>query len=121
MMVLSSKLSTMPNLVMVSVPMIKSFTPNDLIRYIYQEMSEVEQELLMQALHSDDALMQEYIELLSTVEFLEQVKLQLTRDCRPLPTMKINPAVKDIFGFTYEDFELLNYDPHPHIKGEVAV
>jgi len=59
--------------------MIKSFTPNDLIRYIYQEMSEVEQELLMQALHSDDALMQEYIELLSTVEFLEQVKLQPSR------------------------------------------
>jgi thymidylate synthase len=52
---------------------------------------------------------------------LEQVKLQLTRDCRPLPSMKINPNVKDIFGFTYEDFELLNYDPHPHIKGEVAV
>jgi len=56
--------------------MIKSFTPNDLVRYIYQEMSEVEQELLMQALHSDDALMQEYIQLLSTIEFLEQVQLQ---------------------------------------------
>lgn len=52
---------------------------------------------------------------------MEQVNLQLTRDPRPLPTMKINPAVKDIFAFTYEDFELLNYDPHPHIKGEVAV
>jgi hypothetical protein len=56
--------------------MIKSFTPNDLVRYIYQEMPEVEQELLMQALHSDDALMQEYVELLSTMELLEQVKLQ---------------------------------------------
>lgn len=52
---------------------------------------------------------------------LEQVDLQLSRDCRPLPTMKINPNVKDIFGFTYEDFELLGYDPHPHIKGAVAV
>ncbi len=52
---------------------------------------------------------------------VEQVKLQLTRECRPLPTMKINPNVKDIFEFKYEDFELLNYDPHPHIKGAVAV
>ena len=52
---------------------------------------------------------------------LEQVDLQLSRDCRPLPTMKINPNVKDIFGFTYEDFELMGYDPHPHIKGAVAV
>jgi thymidylate synthase len=52
---------------------------------------------------------------------LEQVDLQLSRECRPLPTMKINPAVKDIFGFTYEDFELVGYDPHPHIKGAVAV
>ncbi len=52
---------------------------------------------------------------------LDQVKLQLSRDFRPLPTMKINPEVKDIFEFKYEDFELLNYDPHPHIKGEVAV
>lgn len=52
---------------------------------------------------------------------LEQVNLQLSRECRPLPQMRINPEVKDIFGFKYEDFELLNYDPHPHIKGEVAV
>lgn len=52
---------------------------------------------------------------------LDQAKLQLERDFRPLPTMKINPDVKDIFGFKYEDFELLNYDPHPHIKAEVAV
>lgn len=52
---------------------------------------------------------------------MEQVQLQLSRDPRPLPTMKINPNVKDIFEFTYEDFELVNYDPHPHIKGEVAV
>ena len=52
---------------------------------------------------------------------LEQTELQLSRECRPLPTMKINPAVKDIFAFTYEDFELLNYDPHPHIKAPVAI
>jgi thymidylate synthase len=52
---------------------------------------------------------------------MEQVDLQLSRDFRELPTMKINPQVKDIFSFTYEDFELTNYDPHPHIKGAVAV
>ena len=52
---------------------------------------------------------------------LDQVKLQLTRDFRPLPTMKINPEVKNIFDFKLEDFELTNYDPHPHIKGAVAV
>ena len=52
---------------------------------------------------------------------LEQVQLQLTRDPRTLPTMKINPEVKDLFGFQYEDFELLNYDPHPHIAGVVSV
>lgn len=52
---------------------------------------------------------------------IEQAKLQLTREFRPLPTMKINPEVKSLFDFTYEDFELLNYDPHPHIKAPVAV
>jgi thymidylate synthase len=52
---------------------------------------------------------------------LEQAKLQLTRDFRKLPTMKINPEVKDIFGFKFEDFVLEGYDPHPHIKAEVAV
>jgi thymidylate synthase len=52
---------------------------------------------------------------------LEQTKLQLSRDPRPLPTMKINPDVKDIFDFKFEDFELENYDPWPHIKGAVAV
>ena len=52
---------------------------------------------------------------------LDQARLQLTRPTRPLPTMKINPDVKDIFSFRYEDFTLENYDPHPHIKAEVAV
>ena len=52
---------------------------------------------------------------------LEQVKLQLSREFRPLPTMKINPAVKDVFLFDYADFELIGYDPHPHIAGVVAV
>lgn len=52
---------------------------------------------------------------------VEQAKLQLSRDPRPLPTMRVNPDVKDIFSFQYEDFQLENYDPHPHIKAEVAV
>ena len=52
---------------------------------------------------------------------LEQVKLQLTRTPRPLPTMRINPDVKSLFDFQYEDFSLENYDPYPHIAGEVAV
>lgn len=52
---------------------------------------------------------------------LEQVKLQLTREPKALPTMKINPNVRDIFDFVYEDFELMNYEAHPHIKGEVSV
>jgi len=52
---------------------------------------------------------------------LDQTRLQLSRQPRPLPTMKINPDVKDIFGFKFEDFTLENYDPWPHIKGEVAV
>ena len=52
---------------------------------------------------------------------IEQAKLQLTREPRPLPTMKINPDVKSIFDFHYEDFELVGYDPWPHIKAEVSV
>jgi len=52
---------------------------------------------------------------------VEQAKLQLSRDPRPLPQMRINPDVKSIFDFQYEDFTLENYDPHPHIKAEVAV
>ncbi len=52
---------------------------------------------------------------------LEQARLQLTRDPRPLPEMEINPNIKDIFSFRYDDFTLKNYDPHPHIKAQVAV
>ena len=52
---------------------------------------------------------------------LEQVKLQLSRELRPRPTMLINPNIQDIFGFQFSDFELTDYDPHPHIKGVVAV
>jgi thymidylate synthase len=52
---------------------------------------------------------------------LEQVRLQLTREPRPLPSMMLNPAVKSLFDFTYSDFTLENYNPHPHIKGEISV
>ena len=52
---------------------------------------------------------------------LEQVKLQLTREPFPLPQMKLNPEVKDIFSFRFEDFELVNYQAYPHIPGKVAV
>ncbi|MHB8260287.1 MAG: thymidylate synthase [Bacteroidia bacterium] len=52
---------------------------------------------------------------------ITQTNLQLSRDCRKLPTMKINPAKKSIFDFVFEDFTLEGYDPHPHIKAEVAV
>ena len=51
----------------------------------------------------------------------EQIELQLSRTPKTLPTMKINPAIKDLFGFTYDDFELIDYDPHPLIKGSVAI
>ena len=52
---------------------------------------------------------------------IEQARLQLTREPRPLPKMIINPEVKNIFDFKYEDFTLQDYDPHPHIKAEVSV
>ena len=52
---------------------------------------------------------------------IEQAQLQLTRDFRPLPTMRINPEITNLFDFKYEDFELFNYDPHPHIKAAVAI
>jgi thymidylate synthase len=52
---------------------------------------------------------------------IEQVKLQLTREPFPLPRMLINPDKKDIFAFVYEDFKLVDYQSHPHIKGEISV
>jgi thymidylate synthase len=52
---------------------------------------------------------------------IDQIKLQLSRTPRPLPEIRINPNVKNIFDFNYDDFELVNYDPHPHIKGKVSV
>ena len=52
---------------------------------------------------------------------LEQARLQLSREPKPLPQMRINPAITSIFDFTFEDFELLNYEHHPHIKAEVSV
>jgi len=52
---------------------------------------------------------------------LEQTRLQISREPKPLPKMVLNPEIKDIFDFTYEDFKLENYDPHPHIKAPVAV
>jgi thymidylate synthase len=52
---------------------------------------------------------------------IEQADLQLTRTPRPLPQMHINPDVKSIFAFQFEDFELTGYDPHPHIQADVAV
>jgi hypothetical protein len=66
--------------------MTKLFTPNDLIRYIYQEMSEVEKDLLVQALQSDDTLMQEYVEMLSTLDQLEQIQIS--------PSEKVVKAIK---------------------------
>lgn len=51
----------------------------------------------------------------------DQVALQLSRELRPLPKMLLNPDVKDIFGFTFDDFTLVDYNPHPHIKGAVAI
>ena len=52
---------------------------------------------------------------------LEQARLQLSREPRALPKMTLNPAVKDLFAFQFEDFRLSDYDPHPHIKAPVAV
>ena len=54
-------------------------------------------------------------------DHLEQARLQLTRDPRPLPTMRLDPSVKDLFAFRFEDFTLVDYDPHPHIKAAVSV
>ena len=54
-------------------------------------------------------------------DHLEQARLQLTRAPRPAPKMTLNPEVKDLFDFTFEDFTLSEYDPHPHIKARVSV
>jgi thymidylate synthase len=51
----------------------------------------------------------------------EQVELQLSREPKPLPKMILNPEIKNIFDFTFDDFTLVGYDPHPHLKGIVAV
>jgi thymidylate synthase len=55
------------------------------------------------------------------INHIEQAKLQLSRDIHPLPQMIINKEVKDIFSFKFDDFSLVNYDPHPHIKAPIAV
>ena len=55
------------------------------------------------------------------INHIEQARLQLSRPPRPLPQMKLNPAINDLFGFSFEDFTLEGYDPHPHIKAKVAV
>jgi len=52
---------------------------------------------------------------------MDQVKLQLSRDPLPLPTMKMNPDIKDLFAFTFDDFELVDYECHPHIAAPIAV
>lgn len=52
---------------------------------------------------------------------IDQARLQLSRELRPLPKMRLNPEVHDLFAFSYGDFELLDYDPHPHIKAPIAV
>jgi thymidylate synthase len=52
---------------------------------------------------------------------MEQLDLQRSRPPKPLPKMILNPEIKNIFDFTFDDFTLLDYDPHPHIKGKVAV
>jgi thymidylate synthase len=52
---------------------------------------------------------------------MEQVKLQISRDPRSLPTASLNPEIKSVFDFTFEDFSIENYDPHPHIKGAISV
>jgi thymidylate synthase len=55
------------------------------------------------------------------LDHVEQAQLQLTRPLRPLPRMRVNPAITDLLAFRYEDFTLEGYEPHPHIKAKVAV
>ncbi|MFY0757939.1 thymidylate synthase [Metabacillus dongyingensis] len=81
--------------------------------------------LTMMVAHVTDLEPGEFVHTFGDVHIyknhLEQVDLQLTRDVRALPKMSLNPDVKSIFDFTYEDFTLEGYDPHPHIKGAVSV
>jgi thymidylate synthase len=81
--------------------------------------------LLMMMAQATDLEPGEFIHTLGDAHIylnhIEQVKLQLTRDPRPLPTVLLNPAIKSIFDFSFEDFTLENYDPHPHIKGAISV
>lgn len=81
--------------------------------------------LTMMIAHVSDLKPGEFVHTLGDAHLynnhLEQARLQLTREPRPLPTMKLNPDVKDLFAFKYEDFTLEGYDPHPHIKAEVSV
>ncbi|MDQ0858756.1 thymidylate synthase [Bacillus sp. V2I10] len=81
--------------------------------------------LTMMVAHVTDLEPGEFVHTFGDVHIyknhLEQIDLQLTRDVRELPKMRLNPDVKSIFDFTYEDFTLEGYDPHPHIKGAVSV
>jgi thymidylate synthase len=81
--------------------------------------------LLMMVAHTVNLKPGEFIHTLGDAHIyrnhLDQVRLQLTREPRTLPSMILNPAVKSLFDFTYTDFTLENYTPHPHIKGEISV
>ena len=81
--------------------------------------------LLMMVAQVCDLQPYEFVHTLGDVhiykDHIEQIKLQLTREPRKLPTLKINPNIKNIEDFCYEDFEICDYDPHPAIKGKVSV
>ena len=81
--------------------------------------------LLMMVAQVCDLQPYEFIHTLGDVhiykDHIEQIKLQLSREPRKLPTLKINPAIKNIEDFCFEDFEVVDYDPHPAIRGKVSV
>ncbi|MFH1005138.1 MAG: thymidylate synthase [Bacteroidota bacterium] len=81
--------------------------------------------LMMMVAHVCDLKLGDFIHTFGDAHIylnhIEQAKQQLLRDCRHLPQMTINPAVKNIFDFKFEDFTLENYNPHPHIKADIAV
>jgi thymidylate synthase len=81
--------------------------------------------LLMMVAHTVNLKPGEFVHTLGDAHIyrnhLDQVRLQLTREPRVLPSMILNPAVKSLFDFTYPDFRLENYNPHPHIRGEISV